>query len=206
MPRTSLAGPAASVAGAKARRSPEAALQALKEGHARFQAHAMHKCQADIGAILQRTAAAQAPFAAVLACADSRVPVEYLFDQPLGELFVARVAGNIVTPAIQASLEYAVQHLGIKAIMVLGHTGCGAIAAALKAKSVDENALFPYIEPGLVAGNQAASVTRNAHVQRDILVRNSSLISARQKAGALAVISGVYAVGSGNMEFDVHPA
>ncbi len=75
-------------------------------------------------------AAGQRPFAAILGCADSRVPPEILFDQGLGSLFVVRVAGNIVDDAVLGSLEYAVGHLGVHLIVVLGHTGCGAVQAA----------------------------------------------------------------------------
>ena len=72
----------------------------------------------------------------MLACADSRVPVELVFDQSIGQIFVARVAGNIVTPEIIASLEYGAAVLGIRALLVLGHTNCGAVKAAMKAESV----------------------------------------------------------------------
>ncbi|WP_043214259.1 carbonic anhydrase [Bordetella pseudohinzii] len=206
VPGLAMAGPAASAEGAEARRSPQAAVHALRAGHARFQARAMRHYTYDIDAIQQRTASAQAPFAAILACADSRVAVEFLFDQPLGELFVARVAGNIVTPAVQASLEYAVQKLGVKAVMVLGHSGCGAVSAALKAGDVHANPLFPYLQPGLVPGDPASSVRKNARAQRDILLQGSSLLRQRRQAGALAVISGVYDVGTGAMAFDADTA
>lgn len=201
-PQLALAGPAASAEGAQARRSPQAAVRALQAGHARFQARAMRKYTYDIDAIQQRTAGAQAPFAAILACADSRVAVEFLFDQPLGELFVTRVAGNIVTPVVQASLEYAVQNLGVKAIMVLGHSGCGAVDAALKAGDIHASPLFPYLQPGLVPDDAAASVRKNARVQRDILLRDSALMRQRHQAGTLAVMSGVYDVGTGGMSFE----
>ena len=94
-----------------------------------------------------RTAEKQQPFAALLSCADSRVPVEIIFDQSIGELFVTRVAGNIATPEIIASLEYGAAVLGIKVILVLGHAGCGAVKAAIQAKAVPGqiSALFPHL-------------------------------------------------------------
>ena len=79
----------------------------------------------------QELAAGQHPFAAILGCADSRVPPEIIFDQGLGNLFIVRVAGNFVDNASLGSLEYAVQHLGVPLIVVLGHSGCGAVQAAM---------------------------------------------------------------------------
>ena len=79
-----------------------------------------------------KTSRAQNPFAAILACADSRVPPEIVFDEGIGDLFVVRVAGNIVDDAVLGSLEYAVEHLGVELIMVLGHSGCGAVKATLE--------------------------------------------------------------------------
>jgi len=98
-----------------------------------------------------KTVESQEPFAAVLSCADSRVPVELIFDQSIGHLFVARVAGNIATSAMIASLEYGVAVLGTKAIMVLGHANCGAVKASIEAKAVPGqiSALYPYIRPAV---------------------------------------------------------
>ena len=84
-------------------------------------------------AILQQMMEKQEPFAAVLSCADSRVPVEVVFDLTIGQLFVTRVAGNIVTPEILASLEYAAAVLGTHTILVMGHSRCGAVTAAIQA-------------------------------------------------------------------------
>ena len=79
-----------------------------------------------------RTSRGQHPFAAILTCADSRVPPEIIFDEGIGDLFVVRVAGNIVDDAILGSLEYAVEHLNVELILVLGHSGCGAVKATLE--------------------------------------------------------------------------
>ena len=78
----------------------------------------------------QNLANGQTPGAAVLSCADSRVPVEAIFDQSVGDIFVVRTAGNICSPCAEGSLDYGVKHLGIKVLMVLGHAGCGAVKAA----------------------------------------------------------------------------
>ena len=111
---------------------PEAALARLLEGNQRYTAGlATHPDQtAERRAALN---AAQAPFAAVLTCADSRVPPEIIFDQGLGDLFVARVAGNILSEALLGSLEYAVQTLATPLILVLGHERCGAVQVTLDA-------------------------------------------------------------------------
>src|SRR5947207_15414655 len=89
----------------------------------------------DLKLLKEHTAEGQAPFASVLSCADSRVPVELVFDQTIGHLFVCRVAGNIATAALIASLEYGRAELGSQAIMVLGHGNCGAVDATIKAKA-----------------------------------------------------------------------
>jgi carbonic anhydrase len=111
--------------------SPEAALERLVEGNQRYR-------RAD-GAIAERgfdpvrAAATQRPFAIVLGCSDSRTPVEILFDQGFGDLFVVRVAGNIVAPSIVGSIEFAASQFGTRLVVVMGHTGCGAISATLHA-------------------------------------------------------------------------
>ena len=84
----------------------------------------------------EHTVDKQELFAAVLACADSRVPVELVFDQTIGHIFVARVAGNMVTPEIIATLEYGVVVLGVKILLVVGHRNCGAVKAAINAATV----------------------------------------------------------------------
>ena len=83
-------------------------------------------------------AAGQRPFATILGCSDSRVPPELIFDAGLGDLFVIRVAGNVFSPEIAASLQYAGYHLGTELFVVLGHEGCGAVSAALQTRDQDE--------------------------------------------------------------------
>jgi len=110
--------------------NPRQVFEKLLAGHQRFLAgHSLHPHSSVER--LKQVAAAQHPMAAVLACADSRVPVELLFDAGFGDLFVVRSAGNTVFTAAIGSLEFAVAHLGIKLIIVLGHERCGAVTAAL---------------------------------------------------------------------------
>jgi carbonic anhydrase len=145
---------------------------------------------------LQHLGSNQAPFASVLACADSRVPVEILFDQGFGDVFVTRVAGNIATSEIIGSLEYSVEVLGSELIIVLGHVGCGAVRAAMARVPVPGQiaSLFPYIVPAVVeSGSQGADavVSTNVRKQAAILRNASPVIAARIGAGSLAVVGGV---------------
>lgn len=110
--------------------TPRAAIELLKAGNHRFIDGKTINC--DLKAQLKSTAGGQHPFAAVVGCIDSRVPPELLFDQHIGSIFVARVAGNIINNDILGSLEYACEHAGAKAILVLGHKGCGAVKAAIE--------------------------------------------------------------------------
>src|SRR5579864_2528362 len=111
----------------------DAPLQELLAGNQRFAANQLTSIEHDLRILKEHTVDKQEPFAAVLACADSRVPVELVFDQSIGHIFVTRVAGNFVTPEIIGSLEYAVAVLGIRALVVLGHSSCGAVKAAMQA-------------------------------------------------------------------------
>jgi carbonic anhydrase len=116
--------------------TPDAALQELVAGNQRFSSNQLTSIEHDLAMLKDHTVAKQEPFAGVLSCADSRVPVELIFDQTIGHLFVTRVAGNIITPEITGSLEYGVAVLGIKALFVLGHANCGAVKAAMKTDPV----------------------------------------------------------------------
>jgi len=112
-------------------RSAEEALQALMEGNQRFR-NGKFK-ERDLGSARRIDLAenGQKPFAVVLACSDSRVPVELLFDQGMGDIFVVRVAGNVVDPVALGSIEYGLEHLGANLLMVLGHSNCGAVKATV---------------------------------------------------------------------------
>lgn len=111
--------------------TPDAALQKLMEGNARFVEQKSQRPNQDM-ARLTEVAESQAPYAAILGCADSRVPSEIIFDQGLGDLFVCRVAGNIATSEEIGSLEFGTMVLGAKVILVLGHARCGAVKATIE--------------------------------------------------------------------------
>src|SRR6266446_4921391 len=126
--------------------TPDAAFARLMEGNARYVAGQMS--ERDFSAGRAARAQGQAPFAAILSCADSRVAPELVFDQGPGELFVVRVAGNFVNDDGLASLEYGVNFLGVPLIVVLGHSGCGAVSATIKV--IQEGTVLPGHLPELV--------------------------------------------------------
>lgn len=191
------------VARAQTKLTPESALQELMAGNQRFVTDRMTSGTRDLKSLKERTAEKQEPFAAVLACADSRVPVELIFDQTIGQIFVARVAGNVTTPEIAASLEYAVAALGVKALLVLGHTACGAVKAAMKSDTEPGqiSALYQHLRPAVEksGGDAAKAVEANAKIQADLLRTSSTVIRDALKANKLKVVSGVYALASGKV-------
>jgi carbonic anhydrase len=190
--------------------SPAEAIKMLKDGNSRFLEgspidRALHQQVA-------ATASGQYPFAVVLGCIDSRVPVETLFDQGIGDVFTARVAGNIVNEDLLGSMEFACKLAGSKAILVLGHTSCGAVKGAIgKARMGNLTALVQKIEPVVdqVAANMdsedpgftdavaEANVTRTIQAIRE----NSEVLAEMEAAGEIAIAGAMYDVGSGQVHF-----
>jgi carbonic anhydrase len=183
--------------------TPDAAMHELVEGNQRFAAGKITSFAEDLEILKAKTVDKQEPFAAVLSCADSRVPVEILFDQSINHLFVCRVAGNVVTPEIMASLEYGVAVLGIKAILVLGHTNCGAISAAVQGKEVPGqiSVLYQHLMPGThdANGDVGKAVSLNAAFQARLLRESSTVIAKAVKENKVKVGAGVYDLGSGRV-------
>jgi carbonic anhydrase len=188
---------------AQANPSPEAALQQLLAGNQRFAANRLTSIEHDLKILKEHTVDKQEPFAAVLACADSRVPVELVFDQSIGHIFVTRVAGNIVTPEIIASLEYAVAVLRIRALLVLGHTSCGAVKSAMKADIAPGqiSSLYQHLLPAVEqsAGNLDKAIEANAILQAELLLTSSTVIRDAAKAGTVKVANGVYDLATGKV-------
>lgn len=156
----------------------------------------------------------QRPKVAILGCADSRVPVELVFDQDVGELFVVRVAGNIAQAGQLASLEYAVTQLGVCLIVVLGHTECGAVAVAVEqmreggtSGSEHVDALVDLLRPGLEGVNLcshsavADGVRSNVVATSTALQRDSKLLQAAIDAGELHITGAEYDLDSGVVDF-----
>src|SRR5271163_2780593 len=183
--------------------SPDAALQELMNGNKRFTSDQLTSFEADLRILKQNTEEKQEPFAAVLSCADSRVPVELIFDQTIGQIFVTRVAGNVATSEIIASLEYGVAVLGVEVLLVLGHNNCGALKAAMKADSVPGqiSALYPYLRPAVEqsGGDVDKAIATNAKIQAGLLRTSSPVIREAIKAGKLRVESGVYDLATGKV-------
>lgn len=181
--------------------TPDAALAELMNGNKRYVANTLTSPQHDLDILKADTEEKQEPFAAVLSCADSRVPVEWVFDQTIGHIFVTRVAGNILTPEIIGSLEYGAAVLGTKVILVLGHGSCGAVAAAIQGKSVPGqiSSLFPHIQPAIdLAGpDLMATIKANAVYQAKLLGESSTVIAPMIKAGKLKVVAGYYDLANG---------
>jgi carbonic anhydrase len=180
---------------------PDDALKRLMDGNARYTAGKLASLKEDIQALKQKTAGKQEPFAAVLSCADSRVPVEIVFDQTIGHVFVTRVAGNIATPEIIGSLEYGVAVLGARVLMVLGHGSCGAVSAAIAAKDVPGqiSVLYRHIRPAVdqAGSDLGAAIRANARIHARLLQDASPVIAGAVKQGQLKVVAAYYDLSTG---------
>jgi carbonic anhydrase len=183
--------------------SPDAALAELMTGNERFTSRRMTSDAEDLAILKQNTAEKQEPFAAVLSCADSRVPVELVFDQTIGHIFVTRIAGNIVTSEIIASLEYGALVLGAKVLLVMGHANCGAVKATIQGKEVPGqiSALYPHIQPAVdqAGDNLEAATKANAKIQATLLTESSTVIKGLIKEGKLKVAAAYYDLATGHV-------
>ena len=183
--------------------TPESALNLLAEGNQRFLAQNLISFKEDLDILKAHSEEHQEPFAAVLSCADSRVPVELVFDQSIGHVFVVRVAGNIATPDTIGSLEYGAAVLGVKVILSLGHTNCGAVKATMAGKAVPGqiSTLYPYIHPALAGanGDLTTAIRQNANLQASVLRDASPVLGDLVKQKKLAIRAAVYDVGNGKV-------
>ncbi len=186
--------------------SPDEALAALLEGNQRFiQQQGQHPHQT--AERLLEVAQAQAPFATILSCADSRVPAEILFDQGIGDLFDIRVAGNIVTPAVLGSLEYAAMMLECPLIMVMGHERCGAVTAAVQGGNFPGHisSFVSAISPAITKSKAAiddpieASVVANVRYQVEQITALSPLLAQRIQNNQLKVVGSRYDLDTGKI-------
>ncbi len=185
--------------------TPAQALQQLQIGHARYLCGKADRPNADAQRRTETFRGGQHPFATVLTCADSRVPVEVVFDQGVGDLFVVRVAGNVATETQAGSIEYAVEHLHTPIVVVMGHRACGAVAAAAGTAELPGQLgglireIKPSVEqtqaanPGL-SGDKLVAEAIKTNVWRSVeaLISNSPVISEHVKQGKLSVIGAVY--------------
>lgn len=182
--------------------TPEAAVRLLQEGNERYLAEKFLMFQHSPAELRRASWEHQSPFAAILTCSDSRVPPEIIFDQSLGCLFVVRVAGNIAAPDTLASLEYAAAELGVKTILVMGHTECGAVKATIALKPVPGqiSSLFQYIRPAVETSHDVNEVSRrNAILQAKTLRESSPVLDDMVQQRKVSVRASLYDVVSGRV-------
>ena len=197
--------------------TPREALQRLREGNRRF---AANESQHSIGNEARRRELVdgQEPFAVILGCSDSRAPAEIVFDQGIGDLFVVRVAGNVVQPSLLGSVEFACSRFGTRLVVVLGHSHCGAVQATLEAmrspeEQVSENisAIAELIRPsveGVLAGKDVAdtndiverAVRANVKASAESL-RASEIIARLERDEGLLIVGAEYSLQTGLVDF-----
>jgi carbonic anhydrase len=203
-PGRASAGPPVAIAQpqSKPARTPAEVLDLLDEGNRRFvsgKVMAPHRNLSRLKEITSR----QTPMAAFLGCADSRVPIEIVFDQGFGDLFVTRVAGNVASPEIIGSLEFGTAILGAKVLYVLGHTACGAVTAAVKGQEVPGqiSTLFQHLQPAVktAKGDLNAAVRENVRFQSTLIAESSPLIADLIRKAKLKVAGGVYDIATGRV-------
>lgn len=202
--------------------TPDVALQKLMNGNKRYAENKQTYKITSTSATRASLSKGQKPYAIILCCSDSRVPPEIVFDKGLGELFVVRVAGNVVDPIILGSIEYAAEHLGSPLIMVLGHERCGAVTAAADSKgkttgSENIDAIVENIAPLIkmtvdnceaCRGNKncleskksefvECLINSNVHAVAESLTKKSEIISHLTHAGKLKIVEAKYDLDTG---------
>ncbi|MGB4399483.1 MAG: carbonic anhydrase [Daejeonella sp.] len=193
--------------------TPHKALTFLKEGNTRFCNNlSKHK---DFMQTITETADGQWPFAAILACSDSRVASELIFDQGLGDIFSVRLAGNIASQQAIASMEYTCKVLGSKLIVVLGHTACGAVKAACDGVEMGHlGSLTKMIDPAIEAETETTEnrtsgnggflnnvLHNNVRHQIETIVNESKIIREMLENQEIGIIGGIYDISTGAVEF-----
>ncbi len=194
-------------------RSPEEALRQLKTGNARFFGGLARR--PELSAAERRAQIlGQTPFAVILACSDSRVPTEIVFDQGLGTLFITRIAGNVVDSGTTGSIEYAVDHLKTHIVVVLGHEGCGAVKAALlpaaaRARETPSiqallNSIVPSVSKIPKIRDEKAKLREAvvANVRQQVAnIKKQPAIQAAIASGKISVVGAFYEITSGAVDF-----
>ena len=201
--------------------SADEAIRLLIAGNERFVAGKPERPNSSLDRVHSTAKNGQAPFATILSCADSRVPVETVFDRGVGDLFVVRVAGNVADPGTLGSIEYAAEHLGTPVVVVLGHTQCGAVNAAMTGTELHGNlpSLIDAIRPAVRTARHehpdstseellAASIAQNVRQQIDAAVIKSPQLRHMVEHGKLKIVGAVYKIETGRVEWldDCAPA
>ncbi len=189
--------------------TPARALELLKEGNQRFVNGTPAKPRQDYSR-LKEVANGQKPFATIVGCSDSRVPNEIIFDQGLGDLFIVRTAGQVSTYASWGSIEFAEEVLGAKLIVVLGHTQCGAVQAAVQIPDVPGHivTLINAIKPAVEKAREKhpsnlleESIRENVRMQVNQLKNLEPVLAKRVREGSLVIVGAVYDLNTGRVEF-----
>jgi carbonic anhydrase len=197
----------------QAKLTPDGVLKALKEGNARFASGTL--TSRDHSAQVRAAAEGQFPKAMILSCVDSRIPVEDVFDRGIGDLFVARVAGNFENTDILGSMEFACKVSGAKLILVLGHEHCGAIKAAIDGVVLGNiTPMLENIKPAVDAlsdypGDKTSAnpefvhlvAEKNVQLTIENIRKGSTILDEMVNAGELRIVGGLYAMESGKIEF-----
>ncbi len=195
--------------------TPQLAIELLKEGNERFQKKKM--ANRDLLDQVNDTKSGQYPFATILSCIDSRVSSELIFDQGIGDIFSARVAGNFVNEDILGSMEFACKLAGTKVVVVLGHTACGAVKGACDdAKLGNLTALLSKIKPAVAAVTEPADAAKrnsgnidfvnevavkNVHMTIDNIRKQSQVLNEMEANGEILIIGGMYNISDGSVTF-----
>jgi carbonic anhydrase len=181
--------------------APAEALARLKAGNERFvQGNFAEKDLTDAKRL--ELTRGQAPFATILTCSDSRVPPELIFDQFQGDVFIARVAGNVADPIVLGSLEYAQSVLGSSLLVVMGHDRCGAVDAAQKGKDLGPNigAIVAQIKPSLTPdATLDQAIQENVRGVMKSIPERSAVLKAALDAGKIKIVGAVFDIGSGKV-------
>ena len=189
--------------------SAKEALQQLKLGNQHFQKMKLLHPDQNVKR-RESLIKSQHPFAVILTCSDSRVPPSIIFDQGLGDLFEIRNAGNVLDKHVIGSIEYAVVHLGVKLVIIMGHEDCGAVTATLN--NVQESdfisSLTDSIKPALDLYNKnpkgdklVSTIKNNAILNQQLLIKSDSIIQDYIKNKGLKIIPAYYHLDSGKVEF-----
>jgi carbonic anhydrase len=207
-----LSSAALAVAYEKSDISPDTALKMLQEGNGRFTSGTVKRLNQGAKQRVQTAEKGQKPFAVVLSCADSRVPVEVLFDRGIGDIFVVRDAGNIATTTDIGSIEYAVDHLGSPLVVVMGHSKCGAVTAAVQGGEAPPNikAIVDFIAPAVTTAKTAspdksgdalvaAAITANIWQAMADIYKNSPMLREKVKDGKVKLVGAAYDIKNGKV-------
>ncbi|NJN05883.1 MAG: carbonic anhydrase [Rhodobacteraceae bacterium] len=193
--------------------TPAQAVEILKKGNARFVENL--KANRNLLQQVNETAAGQHPFAVILSCIDSRTSAELIFDQGLGDIFSVRIAGNIVNEDILGSMEFACKVAGAKAVVVLGHTKCGAVKGACDdVKLGNLTVLLEKLKPAVNAEKTVTSARNaangefvekvaeiNVHLAMKEILKRSPILKELVDTGSIALVGGMYCVETGKVEF-----